>query len=99
MYWRYRLSRTAKRELQDISDYWSERAGPDYAVRILAKLIDTILLFSQQQRAGRPAEDFGPGVRRFPAGRYMVYYRIVRGKLHVLRVIHGSRDQERAWEE
>jgi toxin ParE1/3/4 len=97
MQWPYGLSRSATRELQDIADYWSERVGSDYAVKVLTKIIDKILLYSQQQRAGRPAESYGRGVRCFPAGRYMIYYRIVRGNLHVLRVIHGSRDQKSAW--
>ena len=41
---------------------WTERAGPDVALRIVSGIIETILLLSQQQRMGRAVEEFGAGV-------------------------------------
>jgi plasmid stabilization system protein ParE len=76
---------------------WTERAGPDVALRIVSGIIETILLPSQQQRMGRAVEEFGAGVRRFPSGRYVIYYRVSRGRVQVLHVFHGSRDQRKAW--
>jgi toxin ParE1/3/4 len=97
MIWPYRLSRSARRDLQDISDYWAERAGPDVALRIVSGIIETILLLSQQQRMGRAVAEFGPGVRRFPSGKHVIYYRVSRTRIQVLHVFHGSRDQRKAW--
>jgi len=37
-----------------------------------------------------------PGLRGFPAGKYIVYYRQERGRVVVSRVIHGMRDQKTA---
>lgn len=36
------------------------------------------------------------GTRRFPIGNYLVYYRPVRGRILIWRVIHGSRRQSKA---
>jgi plasmid stabilization system protein ParE len=52
MIWPYRLSRSARRDLQEISDYWTERAGPEVALGIISEVIETILLLSQQQGMG-----------------------------------------------
>ena len=97
MIWPYRLSRSARRDLEEISDYWTERAGRDVALRIISAIIETILLLSQQQKMGRAVEEFGPGVRRFPSRRYVIYYRVSRSRIQVLHVFHGSRDQRKAW--
>ncbi len=35
----YRLSRSAKRDLQNISDYWVDRAGEDAALTIVTRIL------------------------------------------------------------
>jgi toxin ParE1/3/4 len=99
MRWNYRFSRVAEREMQDIADYWTGRADSDVAVPLLTDIVKTILLISRLQQAGRLVPEFGPGVRRFPSGDYLIYYRIVRTHIRVLHVIHGARDQRKAWAE
>ena len=47
---------------------------------------------------GRVRQDVAHGVRSFPIGSYIIYYRRApRGKIQILRVIHGRRDQRKAW--
>jgi plasmid stabilization system protein ParE len=67
------------------------------ALRIVRGIIETILLLSQQKRMGRAMAEFRPGVRRFPSGRYVIYYCVPGTRIQVLHVFHGSRDQKRAW--
>jgi toxin ParE1/3/4 len=97
MTWPYRLTRAARRDLEEVADYWTERVGPDVALKVIGEIIETILRLSQQPRMGRIVEEFGPGVRRFPSGRYVIYYRVARSRVQILHVFHGSRDQETAW--
>jgi len=46
---------------------------------------------------GRVRSDFGAGTRTFTSGGYVIYYRKVRGRVSISRVIHGARDQKSAW--
>jgi|SRR6516225_9480634 toxin ParE1/3/4 len=47
--------------------------------------------------AGRPAlgplrEDLAAGLRMFPAGRYLIFYRPAPDGIDVIRVLHSARD-------
>ncbi|MGH9326125.1 MAG: type II toxin-antitoxin system RelE/ParE family toxin [Terriglobia bacterium] len=94
----YRLARTARRNLQEISDYWTAEAGPEAALKVLNAVMETIIALSSQPRAGVVAEQFGKGVRKLPAGKYMIYYRAPKPtQVEILHVFHGAREQRRAW--
>lgn len=41
---------------------------------------------------GRARPEIGKGVRSFPVGRYLVFYRLVGDGIEVFRAIHGARD-------
>jgi plasmid stabilization system protein ParE len=85
MRFRYKLARAAKRNLQEISDYWMAQAGEGVALRVVTGILETIIALSSQPRAGAPAEQFGEDVRKFAAGKYIIYYR--------LRATKASRDE------
>jgi plasmid stabilization system protein ParE len=94
----YKLARAAKRDLQEISDYWVVQAGEVVALRIVTGILETIITLSSQPKAGARAEQFGGSVRKFAAGKYIIYYRLRRtGAFEVLHVFHGVREQEKAW--
>jgi len=98
MKFRYSLTRTARRDLQQISDYWTAEAGEDMAVRIVAGILDTVITLSLLPMAGVAVEQFGLSVRKFPAGNYMIYYRTGRSRsIQILHVFHGARHQRKAW--
>jgi toxin ParE1/3/4 len=46
--------------------------------------------------SGRLRDELRPGVRSFPVGSYVVFYRAVAGTIEVLRVLHESRDIDTA---
>lgn len=95
---KYRLARAARRNLEEIADFWTSEAGPDVALKIIVTIMETIITLSSQPRAGVIAQHFGKGVRKFPAGNYMVYYRVRRSTvIEILHVFHGARDQRKAW--
>ncbi|HJZ98093.1 MAG TPA: type II toxin-antitoxin system RelE/ParE family toxin [Candidatus Solibacter sp.] len=97
MTFHYRLTRSAKRDLREISDYWVENAGPDAAFRIVSGIFETIIALTYMPEGGHLMESFGEGVRRFPVAKYLVYYRPVRGVVEILHIFHGARDQRTAW--
>jgi toxin ParE1/3/4 len=48
---------------------------------------------------GRSREEIARNLRSFPVGNYVVFYRIIEEGIEVLRVLHGSRDIKRFFEE
>lgn len=41
---------------------------------------------------GRLRDELTEGLRSFPVGRYVIFYRIVQDGVEIVRVLHGARD-------
>jgi toxin ParE1/3/4 len=93
---RYRVSENAERDLDEIFCYWAERASPEIADRIVDKITDRFWLLGEHPDAGRASDDIAVGVKCFPAGKYLIYYRAMHGGTDILHVFHGARDQRKA---
>lgn len=61
----------------------------DHAVDIIGERFITL---ADYPRAGRARGDLGRGLRSFVADDYVIVYRIVRGDVVILRIVHGRRD-------
>jgi toxin ParE1/3/4 len=81
----------AELDLIDILVYLG-RYGQRAVDRFAAEVDRVCQLLAQFPEMGDPCEELGPGVRRFPVGSYVIYYRPIDGGIEVLRVIHGSRN-------
>lgn len=42
--------------------------------------------------AGRDRNDIVAGIRSFPVGRYLLFYRMLADGVELVRVLHGARD-------
>ena len=95
---RYRLARPAKADLDDIWLHIAEEASVNIADRFVDAITEQFVLFAGMPEMGRSRNEIEPGLRSFPVGDYLVYYRRrPRGGILISRVIHGRRDQARAW--
>ncbi|MGA3372054.1 MAG: type II toxin-antitoxin system RelE/ParE family toxin [Terracidiphilus sp.] len=92
----FHITKKAERELDEIFDYWVRRAGVDVADRFIDSIEERFALLGDYPFAGRKCDEFAPGVFRFPAGDYLIYYRKKRGVIQTLHVFQGARDQARA---
>jgi toxin ParE1/3/4 len=92
-----RISKIARRDLDAIFEYWARRASPDIASQLIYTITDRCALIAESPQMGRSCDDIAKGVLVFPAGKYMIYYRKVRGILHILQILHGARDQAHAF--
>jgi toxin ParE1/3/4 len=52
----------------------------------------------RQPGLGRRREELAPGIRSFPFGRCVIFYRVVRKAVEIVRVLHGARDIPRIFE-
>ena len=41
---------------------------------------------------GRKRDDLAPGLRSFPVGKYVIFYREITDGIEVVRVVYGGRD-------
>lgn len=88
---RYRYSTQAETDLDEITEYYSERS-PEAGLAFLNALEARCRLLASFPRTGRRREDIGPGVRSIVVMKYIVYFREADDGIDVLRVLHGARD-------
>jgi toxin ParE1/3/4 len=93
---RFRISIDAEHDLDEIFLYWAERAGLEIADRIVDAITDRFWLLGQYPHAGKAAVHIASGVKCFPAGKYLIYYRQTRRGTDILHIFHGARDQRDA---
>ena len=94
---RYRVSKEAENDLDDIFVYWAERASLDIADRLIDAIVDRFWLLGEYPESGRECDGIKPGTRGFPAAKYLIYYRKMRRGVEIAHVFRGARDQRKAW--
>jgi toxin ParE1/3/4 len=95
---RYRLSPKAQSDLDLIGRYVAER-NLNAALRLHDALTSAFKTLSRQPLLGEATPELGRELRCFPVGNYVIYYRPEAGKVRIVRVIHGARDQKQAFDE
>jgi toxin ParE1/3/4 len=85
----------AERDLLQIWLYVAERSEPaaDAVIDSIEHICD---LLSDSPQMGRSRTELGPGLRSFPAGRYVLYYRLAGDDVVIVRVLSGSREVKAA---
>jgi toxin ParE1/3/4 len=88
---RVRLSELADHDLQGV---WLHVAAesPRAADRLLDQIGHTLVTLSELPHMWRSRDELAPGLRSFPVGMYVVFYRPVPHGIEVARVLHGRRD-------
>jgi plasmid stabilization system protein ParE len=78
------------------SPIWAERASLEIAERIIDKVTDRFWLLGEHPDEGKASDGIAAGVKCFPAGKYLIYYRATRRGTDILHVFHGAWDQRKA---
>ena len=86
---------------QDLDDIWYHVAKNSGSIEIANRIVDSIAeafsFFARVPEAGTKRDKIDPGVRGFPVGNYIIYYRTSGSYVVISRVIHGRRDQQAAY--
>jgi toxin ParE1/3/4 len=85
----------AGRDLAEIFDYSAREWGLDQAELYLRQLDMACQNLGTRPRIGAPAENNGPGYRRLPIGRHVIFYRINGGEVLIVRILHQRMDAGR----
>ena len=78
----------------DAEDIWRWVANDSVrsADRLADRFEEVAQMLAERPQSGRTRDDLAPGVRSFPIGAYLLFYRPVRDGSEVARVLHGRRD-------
>lgn len=92
----HRVAPQAEAELDEIWYYIAKESGSfEIADRVVDSLTERFFLLARYPHIGRRRdEDLRPGLRSFPAGEYVIIYRVEDDDVLILRVIRASRDIE-----
>ena len=83
----------SEEELIDIWSYIAEDQ-PLNADRFLNRLHDSMLRLAETPKMGVERPELIKGLRSYPVGSYLLYYRINNTQLEIVRVLSASRDVE-----
>ena len=78
----------------DLIEIWAFIAqdNVEAADQLLDRICDTCQTLARSPRIGRDRSDLARGVRSFPVGTYLIFYRKARRGIEVARVLSGFRD-------
>jgi toxin ParE1/3/4 len=84
---------TRPRAEADLLDIWRYIAqdNPANADRMLDRIRDTLNRLAVMPFMGQARFDLAPGLRMFPVGRYLIFFRPIESGIDVIRVLHGKR--------
>lgn len=83
----------------DIDEAWdyiakhNARAGKVW----VETLYEKFLFLAEQPLAGEACPQIREDLRRFVAGKYVIYYRVRESGIEIARVLHGARDVDTAF--
>lgn len=87
------LSVRAKQDLMDIGNYtvkkWSEQQAEQYIRMIISECNN----LASHPLSGRSYDQWRPGLRGYPCGHHVIFYRIPSlGKIRIVRILHEKMD-------
>lgn len=88
----YELSQEADKDLEDIFDYTVEKFGLDQAVLYVSSFENTFEALCNNPKLGRERTEIREELRSVVKESHVVFYRILKSKIRIVRILHGSRD-------
>ena len=85
------FSPRARQDLLDIGEFIAKDSRAN-ARRFVGKLIEQCRRIGNAPLGYAGREDLAPGLRMAALGRYVVFFRVIDGKVRIERVLHGARD-------
>ena len=92
---RYLLSPRARDDLEAIWRYSQFRWDAEQAEAYLRQVQRAFETLARYPRRGRPCDDIRPGYFKFRVASHLIFYRIKRDEVEVVRILHGRMDFDR----
>ena len=92
---RYKLSAAATADLAGIRDYSAQSWGEARASTYLRDLRHRLRWLAAAPRRGKHRDDLMTGLLSYPQSSHVIYYRIGREEIEIVRVLHRRMDPVR----
>lgn len=88
---KYIVTPDAEEDIDEIMAYIAEE-NFDAAATFYDRLLELFRMLADNPGAGRQRAEIRDGLRSFPKGNYLIFYRIWAGQVAIARVLHSARD-------
>jgi toxin ParE1/3/4 len=88
---KYIITRRAEKDIDEILIYIAAD-NLDAALALNDRLTELFEMLADNAEAGRERPELKDGIRSFPQGNYLIFYRRWAGSIAIVRVMHGGRD-------
>ena len=95
---RFKLAKLAEKDLDDIWLFIAQH-NLDRADKVLDEIQARFLLLSRFREMGIAREELAPALRSFPVDKFLIFYRLTKQRIEVVRVLQGQKDIERIFQE
>jgi toxin ParE1/3/4 len=89
-----RLTPQARTDLDDIWAYTAKQWSFDQAEAYMRMLDASFQLLARHPSMGRGIDDIREGYFKFPAASHLLIFRIQKGHVEIVRILHKSSDVE-----
>ncbi|MEI9895940.1 MAG: type II toxin-antitoxin system RelE/ParE family toxin [Chthoniobacter sp.] len=78
----------------DYDEIWSYIAVRDLAAadRVVDQFDATLKVIASTPHIGRKVDELASGLRSFPLGNYLIFYRPIEDGIQLIRLLHGARE-------
>ena len=91
----YVLSPRAKADIDEIWDYTVAHWNLEQAETYIRWIQAAIEVIAAEPETGRSCEAVRAGYRKHSVGSHIIFFRLTRGGIDVVRILHGRMDFER----
>lgn len=88
----YELSTEADQDVSDIFDYTEKEFGLNQAIAYVSAFDEYFAELMNNPELGRARDEICQGLRSIIQESHVVFYRIFKDRIRVIRILHGSRD-------
>ncbi len=88
---RYFVTARAETDITEILLYVAED-DPEAAILLKVRFDEVFEMLLENPYAGRERSEISSGLRCFPVGNYLVFYRLWAGEIGIVRLTHSARD-------
>ena len=86
----YKVTAAAEEDLIAIGDFTAERWGAEQCRAYLAQLVSRFDAIGSSPHLGRPCDEIRTGYWRYHEGRHVIFYRVTRKTVEIVRVLHDQ---------
>lgn len=92
---KYVLSKKSEEDIESIYDYGKRKFGKDRAILYLSEMGNCFENLSENPQIGRNRNEIKKELYSFPYISHVIFYRILKNHIRIIRILHGSRDLRR----